>query len=66
MKCKDCVYWKNIESRIYASISGITGSITRGIIELRPCEFRPSPNISDVFYRFTDGNNTCSNGKREE
>ena len=64
MKCKDCIYWKNYEDRVFAAISGIQGSIARGIIELRPCEFRPSPNIGDVSYRYTDGEYSCSDGKK--
>ena len=59
MKCKNCIYWTNYQDRVFASIEG---SITRGIIELRPCEFRPFPNVEDVSYRYTDENNTCVNG----
>lgn len=67
VKCKDCKYWRNYQDRIYANISGgLAGSLTRGTFELRPCEFRPSPNVTDVACRYTDKDYTCNDGVREE
>jgi len=61
-KCKDCIYWRDFENRVYARISGFIGPIHRGIVELRPCKFIPSPNVQATSYVYTDEYFECSDG----
>ena len=63
MECKNCIYWTDFKNRVFARISDFSGNMSRGRIELRPCKHIPSPNISDVFYTYTDENFGCSDGE---
>lgn len=58
--CANCIWWQNCDTRVNAKISGCYGPRwVDGLIELRECQCKPSPNAEPRASVYTDEKYCC-------